>query len=227
MVEADPGPFKDAPVSVLPIRGPRARDEIMRRVGAALADRPQPGPTSRDYRRTGLPGDVIELFTERAAEYEASVRRITPDELPAAIAGALGQRGARRIAVPPGLPRNWLSDTRAEVERHDDDPPLTVAQLERLDGVVTGCAVAIAETGTVVLDAAPSQGRRVLTLLPDYHLCVVRGDQIVATLAEGLARLDPTRPQTWISGPSATSDIELDRVEGVHGPRTLEVLIVG
>jgi L-lactate dehydrogenase complex protein LldG len=222
-VETNPGPSKDAPVSRPPLRGPRARDEILRRIGAALADRPQPGPIPRDYRRTGLPGDVIEL----SAEYEASVRRITPDRLAAAVAEALRLRGARRIAVPPGLPGSWLSDTGAEVERHGDDPLLTVAQLERLDGVVTGCAVAIAETGTIILDAGPGQGRRVLTLLPDYHLCVVRGDQIVATLAEGLARLDPGRPQTWISGPSATSDIELDRVEGVHGPRTLEVLIVG
>jgi L-lactate utilization protein LutC len=138
------------PVSAPPPRGPRARDEIMRRVGAALADRPQPDPILRDYRRTGLPGDTIELFTERAAGYEASVRRITPKELPVAIARALGQRGARRIAVPPGLPGHWLSNT---------------------------------------------------------------GAQIVATLAECLARLDPTRPQTWISGPSATSDIELHRVE--------------
>jgi L-lactate dehydrogenase complex protein LldG len=226
-VETNPGPSKDAPVSRPPLRGSRARDEILRRVGAALADRPQPGPIPRGYRRTGLPGDVIELFAERAAEYEASVRRITPDGLPAAIAEALRQRGARRIAVPPGLPGSWLSHTGVEVERHGDDPLLTVAQLERLDGVVTGCAVAIAETGTIILDAGPGQGRRVLTLLPDYHLCVVSGDQIVATLAEGLARLDPGRPQTWISGPSATSDIELDRVEGVHGPRTLHILAGG
>ena len=225
-METDPEPSKDAPVNVIPMRGPRARDEIMRRVSAALADRPQPGSIPRDYRRSGLPGDVIELFTERAAEYKADVRRITLDELPAAIAGALRQRGAHRIAVPVGLPENWLSMTAAQVEWDDDDPPLTVAQLEQLDGVITRCAVAIAETGTIILDAGPGQGRRVLTLLPDYHLCVVRGAQIVATLAEGLARLDPTRPQTWISGPSATSDIELDRVEGVHGPRTLHILVV-
>jgi L-lactate dehydrogenase complex protein LldG len=199
----------------------------MRRVGAALADRPQPGPVPRDYRRTGLPGDVLELFADRAAEYQADVRRVSPDRLPVEIAGGLRSRGARRIAVPPGLPASWLSELGTEVERHGDDPPLTVDELERLDGVVSGCAVAIAETGTVILDAGPGQGRRALTLLPDYHLCIVRADQAVATLAEGLARLDPARPQTWISGPSATSDIELDRVEGVHGPRTLEVLIVG
>ena len=207
--------------------GPRARDEIMRRVGAALADRPRPGPVPRDYRRTGRPGDdVVELFAERAAEYKADVRRVAPDRLPAEIAEALRSRGARRVTVPPRLPDDWLSGIGAEVERHGDDPPLTVDGLERLDGVVTSCAVAIAETGTIILDAGPGQGRRVLTLLPDYHLCVVRAGQIVATLSEGLARLDPVRPQTWISGPSATSDIELDRVEGVHGPRTLEVLIV-
>jgi L-lactate dehydrogenase complex protein LldG len=170
---------------------------------------------------------VVELFAERAAEYKADIRRVTPDRLPVEIAGALRSRGARRVAVPPGLPDDWLSEVGAEVERHGDDAPLTVADLERLDGVITGCAVAIAETGTFILDAGLGQGRRVLTLLPDYHLCVVRSDQIVATLAEALARLDPGRPQTWISGPSATSDIELDRVEGVHGPRTLEILIAG
>ena len=225
-MEKNPLARRDATVSATRA-GPRARDEIMRRVGAALADRPRPGPVPRDYRRTGpLGDDVVELFAERVAEYRADVRRVAPDRLPAEIAEALRSRGARRVTVPPRLPDDWLSEVGAEVERHGDDPPLTVDGLERLDGVVTSCAVAIAETGTIILNAGPGQGRRVLTLLPDYHLCVVRAGQIVATLAEGLARLDPVRPQTWISGPSATSDIELDRVEGVHGPRTLEVLII-
>jgi L-lactate dehydrogenase complex protein LldG len=205
---------------------PRAREEILRRVGAALADRPQPGPVPRHYRRTGHSGDVVELFADRAAQYKATVQRTTPAELPFAIARALAERGAHRLAVPPGLPSSWLSET-GQVERHGDDPPLSVAEVERLDGVVTGCAVAIAETGTIILDTGPGQGRRLLTLLPDYHLCVVHTDQIVATLPEALTRLDPGRPQTWISGPSATSDIELNRVEGVHGPRTLHILAVG
>lgn len=198
----------------------------MRRAGAALADRPQPGSIPRDYRRTGLPESVIELFVERAAEYKAKVRCVQPGEVPAAIAEALRTRGVRRIVAPLGLPRTWLSTMSTGIERHSDDPPQTNAQLERLDAVVTSCAVAVAETGTIILDAGPGQGRRVLTLLPDYHLCIVLGKQIVATWAEGLARLDPIRPQTWISGPSATSDIELERVEGVHGPRTLHILVV-
>jgi len=202
-----------------------AREAVLARIREAIRDRPPVAAVPRDYERTlpaGAP--ILELFAERVADYRATVHRTTPDQLAATIATALGARGARRLAIPAGLPDVWLSETT--IERVTDDPPLSVEVLDRLDGVVTGCAVAIAETGTIVLDAGAAQGRRALSLLPDYHLCVVHADRIVGSVPEALARLDPRRPLTWISGPSATSDIELQRVEGVHGPRTLEVVIV-
>jgi L-lactate dehydrogenase complex protein LldG len=201
-----------------------SRDRILGRVRSALADvprteAPEDYPVPREYERTRTGPDVVELLIDRLVDYKAEVHEV--DDLAAAVAEALSRRGARRLAVPAGIPVEWLGS--AEAVR--DDPPLSNAALNDLDGVVTGCAVVIAETGTIVLDASPDQGRRALTLVPDYHLCVVRQDQIVRTVPEALERLDPSRPLTWISGPSATSDIELNRVEGVHGPRTLEVLI--
>ncbi len=201
-----------------------AREEMLAKVQAALADRPAPQPAPRGYRRSLGDTDVVGLFAERAADYQATVRRVSAAELPDAIAEALRSRSARRIVVPPGLPPVWL--TAADVEPLSDEPPLAVHDLDQADGVITGAAVAIALTGTIILDGGPGQGRRALTLLPDYHVCVVRTDQVVGTVPEALARLDPSRPQTWISGPSATSDIELNRVEGVHGPRTLHILLV-
>ncbi len=200
-----------------------SREEILARVRHALADRPAPPPVPRDYLRTLDGADVVTRFAERAADYRATVELVT--DLPAAIGAALRERGVRRLVVPSGLPDAWL--VAADVERLTDDPPLSVTELDGADGVLTGCALAIALTGTIVLDAGPGQGRRALTLLPDYHLCVVRAGQVVGTVPEALARLDPSRPQTWVSGPSATSDIELNRVEGVHGPRTLRILIAG
>jgi L-lactate dehydrogenase complex protein LldG len=199
-----------------------SRDRILARVRAALADVPRDEdvPVPRDYDRSRSGPDVVELLVDRLVDYKAEVHEVT--DVATAVAEALTRHGARRLAAPSGVPAEWLG--AAEVVR--DDPPLKPAELNALDGVVTACAVAIAETGTIVLDAGPDQGRRALTLVPDYHLCVVRRDQIVRTVPEALERLDPTRPLTWISGPSATSDIELNRVEGVHGPRTLEVLIV-
>jgi L-lactate dehydrogenase complex protein LldG len=167
---------------------------------------------------------VAALAAERIADYRAEVRRIPAADVPDTIATALHRRGATTVAVPPGLPKEWRVDG---VRWLADDPPLTVEELDTVDGVVSGCALTIAETGTIVLDGGAGQGRRALTLIPDYHLCVVRVDQIVATVPEAVASLEPTRPLTFVSGPSATSDIELDRVEGVHGPRTLDVLLVG
>lgn len=197
-----------------------ARDEILARLRTALADRPSTPSTPRAY-ALELAGDVdvVALFAERAAEYRATVTVTDPASLPAQIARAAG---GRRLAVPADLPAAWT----AGLDTVTDDPPLGTDELNGVDGVLTGAAVAIALTGTVILDAGATQGRRALTLLPDRHLCVVRADQIVGTVAEALRRLDARRPQTWISGPSATSDIELNRVEGVHGPRNLQLLVV-
>lgn len=215
-----------------------AREEILGRIRAALHDRPDAPVVRRDYRgadesagRTGaelpdLQAERLDLLAERLLDYRAAVRRCAPDDVRGTIAAALRGRGARRVVVPAGMPPGWLDDAPG-VDLVPDDPPLTYAELDALDGAVTTCAVAIAETGTVVLDAGPGQGRRVVTLVPDYHLVIVLADQIMGGVPAAVAKLDPTRPLTWISGPSATSDIELDRVEGVHGPRNLEVILVG
>ena len=203
-----------------------ARTEVLRRIRAALADGPKPPPVPRDYDHKRPIADIVGLLDERVADYRATVHRVAADEVPTAIESALRARQAKVMAGPLDLPESWLA---AGVRWRLDEPeqPLTVEDLDGVDGVLTGCAVAIAETGTIVLDTGAMQGRRALTLVPDYHLCVVLADQIVGTVPEGLGRLDPVRPLTFISGPSATSDIELDRVEGVHGPRTLEVIIAG
>jgi L-lactate dehydrogenase complex protein LldG len=201
------------------------RAAVLGRIWQALVDGPAAVAIPRDYERSLPPGAAIgELFVDRVSDYRATVHRTTTADLPATIATVLATRGANRVAIPAGVPAAWLA--AAAVERVGDDPPLTYLELDVLDGVVTGCAVAIAETGTIVLDAGPDQGRRVLSLLPDLHVCVVLADQVVGSVPEALARLAPTRPQTWISGPSATSDIELQRVEGVHGPRLLDVVFV-
>lgn len=202
-----------------------ARDAILTRIREALGDGPTAVAIPRDYERTLPAGTAIaELFVERVSDYRATVHRTTAAELPATVAAVLAERGARRLATPAGVPDGWLA--QSEVERVGDDPPLSFGDLDGLDGVITGCAVAIAETGTIILDGGPDQGRRALSLLPDLHICVVTASQVVGSVPEALARLEPTRPQTWISGPSATSDIELQRVEGVHGPRRLDVVFV-
>lgn len=188
-----------------------AREEILQRIRNAKV--PAARPVVRGYNKTSQGG--VELFAERVADYRAVVHTVS--NVPEALTSLRG----KRIVAPAGLPDEWLIDGVEWLHE-----PLSIEELDQADGVLTGCAVAIADTGTIVLDGSEAQGRRALTLLPDYHLCVVRADQIAASVPEALARLEPTRPLTFISGPSATSDIELNRVEGVHGPRTLEVLIV-
>ena len=211
-----------------------ARDEVLARI--AVAHRAAPPPDlpyeeiSRDYRTTSdfSAEALTELLIDRLVDYRALVRQCSPDDLAAAIADTLGQRSPQTVVAPAGLDLSWTASISAQVitDGSATDDQLSVSELDAADGVVTGCAVAIAETGTLILDGSAGQGRRVLTLIPDYHLCVVLPDQIVADVPQALARLEATRPLTMISGPSATSDIELNRVEGVHGPRTLEVIIV-
>ncbi|MGW6742668.1 LutC/YkgG family protein [Streptomyces sp. NPDC055025] len=208
--------------------GSGSRERILARIRTAVADAPDAPEAVRDYLETHTPAArIVDLLAENLADYRAIVHRADTEELPGLIARLLAARGARTVLVPPLLPPSWLSATPVEITRVEDDIDATARELDAADSVVTGCALAIAETGTLVLDAAPDQGRRRITLVPDHHICVVRtADQIVGSVPQAMPRLDPTRPLTWISGPSATSDIELDRVEGVHGPRTLEVILL-
>jgi len=206
-----------------------SRERILGRVRRALADAPsEDTPIERAYLREHGDRSVeetVELLAENLADYRAIVHRCTAADLPATLAGMLAARGSKTVLVPPGLERSWLAE--ADAEQVPDRVESTPHELDRIDSVVTACAVAVAETGTIVLDGSPDQGRRRITLVPDHHICVVRvPDQVVSSVPQALERLDPARPLTWISGPSATSDIELDRVEGVHGPRTLEVVLV-
>jgi L-lactate dehydrogenase complex protein LldG len=199
-----------------------AREVVLGRIRAALAGAPPPPvAVPRDYERQPLRGAPdVARFAETVADYEARVLRIAADEI-AGTAAALLPAGAT-VAVPDDIPPDWV----AGLSTVPDDPPLSNAALDATTAVLTGCAVGIAVTGTIVLDGGAAQGRRALSLIPDHHICVVFAGQIVDTLPQGFAALNPLRPLTFVSGPSATSDIELERVEGVHGPRTLDVLIV-
>ncbi|GAC1344299.1 MAG: LUD domain-containing protein [Ktedonobacteraceae bacterium] len=212
-----------------------AREQMLRRIRLAVRDVPTDEQSEdvmvpRDYRHSETESreEMVERFVERVAEYRVTVRRVEAAALPGAIASACAERNVRRLVIPADLPEQWLP---AGIEPLRDDNTLTYDQLDQSDGVLTGCALGIAQTGTIVLDDGKNQGRRAITLLPDYHLCVVYEDQIVGLVPEAIARLrnaviEHRRPITLVSGPSATSDIELNRVEGVHGPRTLDVLVV-
>ncbi len=218
-----------------------AREEMLRRIRTALGrpegaagdgaivDRAGAVHVPRAYRTEGdqPPGApaLLDLLADRLEDYRATVVRCAPDAVDATVLDVLNTRRIRRLVVPPRQAAQVPAELVELVLDHPGEP-LTVEQLDGADGVLTGCAVAVAETGTIVLDGSPDQGRRAITLVPDYHLVVVRAEQVVQTVPEALRRLDPRRPLTWISGPSATSDIELSRVEGVHGPRTLDVVLV-
>ncbi len=191
-----------------------SKDVILGRIRAALGSTAAEVPIPRDYRREDPRAD-LDLLVDRLVDYRAVVHRGT--DVPAIVRDIVGD-GA--VVVPPGLPAAWLPATAVI----DDNLPAD--RIAAASGVVTAAAVAVAETGTIVLDASPDQGRRILSLLPDLHICVLRPEQVVGSVPAAVARLDPARPLTWISGPSATSDIELNRVEGVHGPRNLHVILL-
>jgi len=211
-----------------------ARDAVLARIRSALKDvpsseRPEDVVVDRSYRHVDddAERERLERFIERVREYKAKVKVARPEALAQALADSCAERGVRRLAVPADLPDGWAPQG-VELVR---EPGLSNEQLDATDGVLTACALGIAQTGTVVLDSGPGQGRRAISLVPDYHLCVIREDQVVGLVPEAVAKLQsaaasPDRPITFISGPSATSDIELNRVEGVHGPRTLEVVVV-
>ena len=214
-----------------------AREEMLERIRHATEDvppgeRPEDVEVERGYRHADDSSreEIVARFAETVAEYRATVHRISESELPGAIAEALHRRGVRRLVVPADVPEKWIPQG-VEPLRDLASSPLSTEQLDASEGVLTGCALGISQSGTIALDSGEAQGRRALTLLPDYHLCVVREEQIVGLVPEAIAALEESarsgRAVTFVSGPSATSDIELERVEGVHGPRTLEVLVVG
>ena len=204
-----------------------AKEVMLARIRSATANALEPPPVPYDFRERdeGDRATILEDFIERLVDYKAIVTRTEDASLPQAVADACQRQGIIQLVVPADLPSRWIP-SGFKVLR--DDPPLTIAQLDESSGVLTGCAIAIAQTGTIILDGGATQGRRALSLIPDRHLCVVRAEQVVGLVPEAIARLveRATHPITLISGPSATSDIELSRVEGVHGPRTLYVFVV-
>jgi L-lactate dehydrogenase complex protein LldG len=204
-----------------------AKEVILARIRASIANAPDPPEIPYTFRERDERDHaaIVEDFIERLLDYKAIVTHTDTIGLPQAIADACQQHDILRLVVPVDVPDSWIP-AGATVLR--DEPQLSNADLDESSGVLTGCAIAIAQTGTIILDGGAYQGRRALSLVPDRHLCVVRSEQVVGLVPEAIAGLaeSATRPMTLISGPSATSDIELSRVEGVHGPRTLHVFVV-
>lgn len=207
-----------------------AKDEILARIRGALGGTTsspavrENAPKEYRYQGTLTPADRLAMFIDRLHDYDAVVHRAAPHAIASAIAAVLQARGKSGLLVPLGLPNDWLPAGFL----FQRDTGLTYDEIDKSEGVLTGCAVAIALTGTIVLRHSEAEGRRALTLVPDYHLCVVYEHQIVETVPEGIGQMSAYAPApiTTISGPSATSDIEMTRIKGVHGPRTLEVILV-
>jgi len=208
-----------------------ARTEILRRIRAAIVPSQESPDISwqaieRSYRHAATQDQeaLLELFEDRLRDYDAGVYRCAASEVPTVIARILAERGKRTLAIPEGLPIEWLPEGLNLV--HDDR--IGVSQIDACDGVLTSATLAIAETGTIVLQDAPGQGRRALTLLPDYHLCVVDAANLVQTVPEAMRKLQATAAlaTTFFSGPSATADIEMTRIKGVHGPRFVDVILI-
>lgn len=204
-----------------------SRDTILHNIRHTLTTHHgQPTEITRTYSTTHTehtPQQAAELLAHNLTDYRAHVHHTTQTDLPHLIAQLLTHHGSRQVLIPDDLPKTWTSAT--DIPLIPDNPHATPHDLDHIDSVITGCALAIAETGTIILDTGPTQGHRRITLIPDHHICIIHTPQIVSSVPQALPHLNPTRPQTWISGPSATSDIELDRVEGVHGPRTLDAII--
>lgn len=232
MTELTPADKADRADTVDKVDSVDAKAAILGRIRSALRDvprdeRPEDVGVTRDYvdsHATGDADEIVDLFVQRVEDYRAAVTRVTEADAAAEIARILTGHGVENLVVPPGFPEELLAGYQGS--RLADDPPLTPAELDACDGVITLAAQGIALTGTLVLDAGPGQGRRALSLVPDLHLCVVRSSQVLADVPLAIRALAPSRPTTFISGPSATSDIELSRVEGVHGPRTLIVVLI-
>lgn len=204
-----------------------AKADILARIRGALGDTPAGVEVPRAYsvEHRFAPGtpEVIDLLKDRLIDYKANVYETPAEGVAATVEKLLA--GESSFVVPAGLPAEWLPEGEPG-GRGAVDKPFSAHELDAIGAVVTGCRVACAETGTIVLDGEPDQGRRAITLVPDHHICVVLPEQVVGSMPEAVRRLEPTRPTTMIAGPSATSDIELVRVEGVHGPRTLDVILV-
>jgi L-lactate dehydrogenase complex protein LldG len=212
-----------------------ARDVIFSRIRTSLADVPkispeQDVPLDWKYGEPLKMDDVLDTFVQMCLDYKATVERVPAAKIAETITKLVKDRELKSLVVPAGISKDWRKAAeKGGATLIDDDPPKTNAELNEIDGVITAARVGIADTGTIVLDHTPDQGRRALSLVPDYHICVINADQVVSDVPEGVQRLKDSvkagNPLTWISGGSATSDIELSRVEGVHGPRNLLIIL--